>query len=46
LGGHTVEEITDAPRFLAKRDRALARADKVTAPFEWRVAGGINAGRA
>jgi DNA-3-methyladenine glycosylase II len=35
--GHTAEEIASARHLLAKRDRALARADKVTPPFDWRT---------
>jgi DNA-3-methyladenine glycosylase II len=36
VGGHTAEEIAKARRHLSKKDGALARADKVTPPFEWR----------
>jgi len=35
--GHTAEEIGQARKYLAKKDKALARADKVTPVFEWRV---------
>jgi len=35
--GHTAEEIGQARQYLAKKDKALARADKVTPVFQWRV---------
>ena len=44
MGGHTSTEIAAARCFLAKADRALARADKVTPSFEWRVKDGGVAG--
>jgi hypothetical protein len=35
MPGHTAKEIVAARHLLSKKDRALARADKVTPPFDW-----------
>jgi 3-methyladenine DNA glycosylase/8-oxoguanine DNA glycosylase len=37
MNGHTAKEIVAAQHFLAKKDRALPPADKVTPPFDWRT---------
>ena len=37
MSGHTAKEIVAARHLLAKKDRALARADRVTPPFDWRI---------
>ena len=34
MSGHTAKEIVAARHLLAKKDRALARADRVTPPFD------------